>query len=239
MLKLLFVDDDLDFLEFNRTYFEHCGYEVFCASNSKDAMAIFSSTKISCVILDIMLHGEDGFDFCRRLREQADLPVIFLSCLAESEIRINSFLVGGDDYMSKPYNMHELELRIKSRIQKPSSNGDEDILSFGDLVIDIRERKVSYKDKIGTFTALQFDSLVFLAKHPGQVFSYEEIYSHVWKSPIMGSRHNLQVIMAVVRQKLTDLCDNNSYIETIQRKGYRFVDIHINNIIKTALSPLD
>lgn len=225
MPALLFVDDDCDLLDFNQSYFKKLGYEVLCASNARDALQILSSVTLSCVILDIDMPGMDGFEVCLRLREQSALPVIFLSGLTETQMRINSFLVGGDDYLGKPYDSKELELRIKARIQSSGEHTDADILLFGDLYIDTGMRIVSYLGVTGEFTTMQFDVLVFLAKHPGQVFSYEQIYDRVWKTPIMGSRHNLQVIIATVRQKLAVLCNGKSYIQTIPRKGYRFVNL--------------
>lgn len=225
MAALLFVDDDHALLDFNRSYFKKLGYEVLCAEDAREALQILSSVTLSCVILDIDMPGENGFDVCLRLREQSALPVIFLSGLTETQMRIQSFLAGGDDYLGKPYDMKELELRIKARIQGASAHTDADILHFGDLHIDARERTVSYLGIPGDFTTMQFDVLLFLAKHSGQVFSYEQIYDRVWKAPIMGSRHNLQVIMVMVRQKLAALCGGKSYIETIPRKGYRFVNL--------------
>lgn len=225
MAALLFVDDDRALLDFNESYFKKLGYEVLCAKNAGEALQILFSVTLSCAILDIDMPGMDGFEVCLRLREQSALPVIFLSGLTEAEIRIKSFLAGGDDYLGKPYDIKELELRIKARIRGTSAHSDADILSFGDLYLDTGERTVSYLGVPGDFTTMQFDVLIFLAKHPGQVFSYEQIYDRVWKSPIMGSRHNLQVIMAMVRQKLAALCGGKNYIETIPRKGYRFVNL--------------
>lgn len=225
MPTLLFVDDDRALLCFNSTYFKKLGYDVLCAPNAQEALRILSTAALSCVILDIDMPGEDGFEVCLRLREQSALPVIFLSALTEAEMRIKSFLVGADDFLGKPYHIKELELRINARIQSATSHTDADALCFGHLLIDTKERTVSYRGVQSSFTTLQFDVLVFLAKHPRQAFSYEQIYDRVWKTPIMGSKHNLQVIIATVRQKLTTLCNGKSYIETIPRKGYRFIEL--------------
>lgn len=225
MAVLLFVDDDPDLLNFNRAYFNKRGYEVLCASNAHDALRIITTATIHCIILDIDLPDEDGFELCIKLREQSTLPVIFLSGLTEEEIRIKSFLAGGDDYLAKPYSMQELELRINSRIRACAIHTNAHPLCFGNLTIDPARRTVIYENKSGDFTTMQFDVLAFLARHPGQVFTYEQIYDHVWKTPILGSKHNLQVIIATVRQKLALLCDGQNYIETISRKGYRFVEL--------------
>lgn len=223
MGALLFVDDDHALLDFNSTYFKKLGYDVFCAKDAREARRILSCVTLSCVILDIDMPGADGFEVCRRLREQSALPVIFLSGLTDAQMRIKSFLAGGDDYLGKPYDIKELELRIKARIQGAAAHTGAEVLHFGELHLDTGARTVIYQGMTGDFTTMQFDVLVFLAKHPGQVFSYEQIYDHVWRSPVMGSRHNLQVIVAMVRQKLAALCDGKNYIETMPRKGYRFV----------------
>lgn len=116
----------------------------------------------------------------------------------------------------------ELELRIEARIRKNEQVFFSDCLRFGDLCIDQNRRIVTYNDKTGDFSALQFDILAFLARNPGKVFSYEQLYDQIWKEPIVKSRHNLQVAIATVRQKLTQLCDGKQYIRTISRKVYYF-----------------
>lgn len=225
MAVLLFVDDDKDILESNMVYFKKLGHSVITATSASDALGIISSAKLDCVILDIDMPDINGFDACRRLRETTSVPVIFLSGLTADEMRIDSFLAGGDDYLAKPFNVKELELRISARMQAESLHISGEVHKFGELVIDTKHRTVSYDGRVGDFTALQFDVLEFLARHPKQVFSYEQIYDRVWKMPIIGSRHNLQVIMATVRQKLSALCDGKNYIETLPRKGYRFIEL--------------
>ena len=98
------------------------------------------------------------------------------------------------------------------------------MLRFGGLAIDLGLREVRFADRTVSFTALEFDLLAFLARHPGQVFSYEQLYDRVWKAPLNQSLHNMQVCMARVRQKLDRLCPETHYIETVYRKGYRFLD---------------
>ena len=169
MPALLFIDDDIDILESSKAYFTKLGYQVFCIRSARQALDMISSAALSCIILDIAMPDLDGFSFCKRLREVSRVPVIFLSGLTEDEARIKSFMVGGDDYMCKPFNIKELELRIQARIRDADSLFRGETLQFGDLKIDTGRRLVSYKDKNGDFTTLQFDVLAFLARHPGQV----------------------------------------------------------------------
>ena len=105
MEKLLFIDDDLDFLESNRIYFTRKGYKVYQCSSPKEAWELLQNTAFDCVILDIDMPEIDGFSLCRHFREQSRAPVIFLSGFSDTESRIQSFQSGGDDFLAKPYDI--------------------------------------------------------------------------------------------------------------------------------------
>lgn len=222
MKKLLFIDDDTDFLKSNRLYFERKNYEVFCLNKPNDAIPFLSSTAIDCIVLDIDMPDMTGFEVCQKIRDISGTPIIFLSGLADIKNRISSFQAGGDDFLAKPYDIIELELRIEARIRKNEQVFFSDIMRFGDLCIDENRRMITYKERPGEFSALQFDIIAFMARNPGKVFSYEQLYDRIWKEPILKSRHNLQVAVATVRQKLARLCDGRQYIRTLARKGYYF-----------------
>ena len=222
MKKLLFIDDDTDFLKSNRLYFERKNYEVFCLNKPNDAIPFLSSTAIDCIVLDIDMPDMTGFEVCQKIRDISGTPIIFLSGLADIKNRISSFQAGGDDFLAKPYDIIELELRIEARIRKNEQVFFSDIMRFGDLCIDENRRMITYKERPGEFSALQFDVIAFMARNPGKVFSYEQIYDRIWKEPILKSRHNLQVAVATVRQKMARLCDGRQYIRTLARKGYYF-----------------
>ena len=222
MKKLLFIDDDTDFLKSNRLYFERKNYEVFCLNKPNDAIPFLSSTAIDCIVLDIDMPDMTGFEVCQKIRDISGTPIIFLSGLADIKNRISSFQASGDDFLAKPYDIIELELRIEARIRKNEQVFFSDIMRFGDLCIDENRRMITYKERPGEFSALQFDIIAFMARNPGKVFSYEQIYDRIWKEPILKSRHNLQVAVATVRQKMARLCDGRQYIRTLARKGYYF-----------------
>lgn len=222
MKRLLFIDDDVDFLESNRLYFCRKNYEVFCVNKPKEAILLLSSISIDCIILDIDMPDITGFEVCQKIRNVSCIPIIFLSGFSDTKNRIASFQVGGDDFLAKPYDILELELRIEARIRKNEKVFFTDIMRFGNLTIDENLRVIKYHERIWEFTALQFDIIAFLARNPGKVFSYEQIYNQIWKEPIVKSRHNLQVAVANVRQKLAGLCDGKQYIRTVARKGYYF-----------------
>lgn len=222
MKRLLFIDDDVDFLESNRLYFCKRNYQVLSTNKPQDAIALLASTSVDCVILDIDMPDMTGLEVCQKIRTRSGTPIIFLSGLTDPKNRIASFRVGGDDFLAKPYDILELELRIEARIRRNEQVFFLEPLQFGDLCIDENRRRITYQDRVGEFTALQFDIVAFLARNPGKVFSYEQLYDQIWKEPIIKSRHNLQVAVATVRQKLAQLCEGKQYIRTVARKGYYF-----------------
>ncbi|WP_349768924.1 response regulator transcription factor [Hungatella hominis] len=222
-LRVLIVDDDRTVLEDNREYFEKMGYETVCVETAGAAEKIINSAALDCVILDIDLPDGNGFDLCARVREKTGLPIVFLSGYTEEQSRIKGLSIGGDDYVCKPYSLEELELRVRARIKSGQNTQPPKPLAYGALMIDPGNRSVCFGDSTADFSTYEFDVLYFLARHPGEVFSYEQIYYQVWKSPINKGTKSLQVIIGRIRQKLLELCPAHEYIQTIRRKGYLFV----------------
>lgn len=222
MYRILLVDDDPHIQAVNAAYLRGRGYDVYQADNGEDALAIAATAAVDAVVLDVDMPGLDGITVCARLREVSQVPVLFLSAYARTDDRIRGLLAGGDDYLAKPYSLVELELRLRLRIQRHNRVETGRVLRFGELEIDLGLREVRFGGSTAALTTLEFDLLAFLAQNPGQVFSYEQLYDRVWKSPINQGLHNIQVCMARVRQKLDRLCPGRHYIETVRRKGYRF-----------------
>lgn len=222
MYRVLLVDDDPHILDTNERFLRKKGYEVFRSEDAESALHLASTAALDAIILDVDLPGLDGVSACRRLREVSRVPVLFLSAYNREDDRIRGLLAGGDDYLGKPYSLTELELRLRLRIEQRLHVERAEVLRFDALEIDMGLREVRYHGRTADFSALEFDLLAFLARHPGQVFSYEQLYDRVWKSPLNKSIHNLQMCIARVRQKLELLCPDQHYIETVRRKGYRF-----------------
>ena len=224
--RVLLVDDDPHIQTTNQAFLKRKGYQVFRADNGKDALAVATTAALDAVVLDVDMPGLDGITVCRYLREVSQVPIIFLSAYDKADHRVQGLMVGGDDYMGKPYSLVELELRLRLRIQGKERPQLNHVLTFGRLEIDLDLREVRYEGRVAMLTVLEFDLLAFLAQNPNQVFSYEQLYNEVWKTPINQGLHNIQVCMARVRQKLDQLCPGMDYIQTVRGKGYRFRDIH-------------
>lgn len=222
MYRVLLVDDDPHIQAANEAYLKKQGYEVYRADNGERALEVAATAALDAVVLDVNMPGVDGITVCRRLQEVSRVPVVFLSAYASTDDRIRGLVAGGDDYLGKPYSLVELELRLRLRIQRHHRVETSEVLRFGSLEIDLGLREVRYQGETASFTTLEFDLLAFLAQHPNQVFSYEQLYDRVWKAPINQGLHNMQVCTARVRQKLEQLAPGMHYIQTIRRKGYRF-----------------
>jgi response regulator RpfG family c-di-GMP phosphodiesterase len=141
----------------------------------------------------------------------------------DEESRIRGLVIGGDDYVCKPFSQRELELRVRARIHQRYGDRPAEILQFDGLIINTGDRTVSFNRRYGEFSRIEFDILAFLARHPNRIYSYEQLYDNIWNEPLNESRHNVQARIASVRQKLFDLCPGKEYIQTVRRKGYQFV----------------
>lgn len=223
MSRILMVDDDPKVLTDNRLYFERLGYHVICSRTAAEAEKVINSAALDCMILDVDLPDESGFVLCARIREKTGLPIIFLSGNTEASSRIKGLSIGGDDYVCKPYSLVELELRVRARIKAGRIIEPPKSLQFGKLLISPGTRCISSEDVTASLSAYEFDLLYFLARNPGEMFTYEQIFDHVWKSPVNRGLKSLQMIVVRVRQKLLELCPDHEYIQTIRRKGYLFV----------------
>lgn len=223
MYSILVVDDDLDVIDVLSRYFIQAGFDVHAAHNAGDAMHIIENYSIECIVLDIQMPGTDGLELCTSIRQKMDVPIIFLTNYSDEEMRISGFLSGGSDYVTKPFSLRELELRIYARIKqsgkfKPLS----DVLRFGDLVLNTASHMAYYDDNLLDLTSIEFDILIFLASHPNAVFHYSQIYTEVWQQPSIDDAHTLHVHVARLRKKLNALSPDHMYIETVKSKGYRF-----------------
>lgn len=134
MVRLLLVDDDPDILRINRAYLERREYGVDTAESAEAALRLLDGGGYDCLVLDVKMKGEDGFALCREIRRRSPIPVIFLTSLSEEECLEQGFLAGGDDYMTKPYSLRELELRIAARV-RAAGRATEDGEAFGDLYV--------------------------------------------------------------------------------------------------------
>lgn len=228
MSNVLVIDDDKDVLMVIKRYLEKQGCFVFCATTGEKGIQILLKETIDCIVLDVLLENENGFDICRQIKKITAIPIIFLTNLGnEDDLKIG-FLSGGDDYITKPFSMMELYLRIQARIRQYHHSGvQQETLSFAPLLINLNARVVTVSGIKITLTASEFDILVLLANSPQTIFAISEIYQAVWKMPDMDNAHTVQVHIANLRKKMDAAYPAHHFVQTVWGKGYQFSPISI------------
>ena len=221
---ILVVDDDRDIRELIVDYLEKSGYRASGAANGKAMWAVLKNHQIDLIVLDIMMPGFDGFLLCRRFKTQMTAPVIFLTSLTEKEYLYQGFSLGGDDFLTKPWDLKELEIRIRTRISQCSNRSLKgERLEFPPLTIDAGTRQASIGNVCVPLTAYEFDILLLLARSPGHVFSPDSIYREIWKLPDLDNTQTVKVHVARMRHKMEAACPGHSFIGTVWKQGYRFL----------------
>jgi len=223
--KILIIEDDKDIRKILKDYLTNEEFIVSCCDNGGDAIEVFKSFNPDIIILDIMLPEVDGIEICRIIRTSSMVPIIMLSAKSGDIDKILSLGVGADDYITKPFSPMEIIARIKAHIRryKTFSNPANNICDkkkFGDLTIDSKSYKLSYKDKEIHLTSREFEIIDFLSGYPNQVFSKEQLYDNVWGMSDFGELNTVAVYVKRIREKLAK--HNINYIRTVWGVGYKW-----------------
>lgn len=219
--RILLVDDDPAECAFWADILQSHGCMVLLAENGRDALKLAVNEPCDCVLLDVMIPGEDGFSICERLRKLVRAPIIFLSNLTESGKQVEGFAAGGIDYITKDTSADLFWAKVETRIKLAMS--DRTQLRYGPLLLDLTERKVLVNEKELPLTPIEFDILWCLSEHAGHVLSLEEIFNMIWGSQHWLDEQMVQIHMSRLRRKLEKAWEEHYFIETVWGKGYRFV----------------
>jgi two-component system, OmpR family, response regulator ResD len=223
--SILVVDDEPTIAEVVARYLERAGYETRMAADGPSALAAAAGSRPDLVVLDIMLPGLDGLEVMRRLHEDGGdrVLVILLTAKGEESDRIVGLRRGADDYVVKPFSPLELVARVDAVLRRADSNADtHEALRFGDLEIDPRPRSVVVGGREVELTVREFDLLLFLARHPGQVFSRDQLMDRVWAVPCYTDTTTVTVHVRRLRAKLENDPANPEWVQTVWGVGYRF-----------------
>ena len=179
------------------------------------------------VILDLMLPGVDGFEICRKVREEKNTPIIMVSAKKDDIDKIRGLGLGADDYMTKPFSPSELVARVKAHLARyerliGSAAEVNKVIEIRGLKIDTTARRVWVNGEERTFTTKEFDLLTFLASHPNHVYTKDELFSEIWDMESIGDIATVTVHIKKIREKIELDTSNPQYIETIWGVGYRF-----------------
>ncbi len=229
-LILVIDDDDLVSRTLQRAL-KHYEYQVMTASSGIEGLQLARRHRPDLFILDIMMPGVDGYQVCRQIRGDPllqDAPVLFLTAKAKDEDKIEGFRAGGDDYLVKPFNMQELELRVKAILRRagpekiePETTVNEVVV--GDVVLDCRTFRVTTPYQTVLLTNVQFDLLYHLMSHADQVFNSQQLLQDVWDYPRdTGSPELVRAHIKNLREKIEPSPSDPIYIKTIQGHGYSF-----------------
>ena len=219
---VLVVDDEDDIVALMRDFLEAEGYAVVTAHDGPAALDALASGPVDCVLLDVMMPGQSGFEVLRRIRETGDVPVLFLSARQEDSAKIRGLGLGADDYIVKSATPGEVVARVKAVLRR-ARRGEAPpgaVLDYGRLVIDVRAREVRVNGEPVPLTAREFDLLQLLAEHPRQVFTREQLFERLWGP--YGDRHTLTVHVGRLREKIEEDPARPRHIVTVWGVGYRF-----------------
>ena len=223
--KIVVIEDEVDILEVINYNLSKEGFDVCSALDGEEGLALIKKEVPDLVLLDLMLPGLDGIEICRKLKTDystRSIPIIMVTAKGEESDIVLGLGMGADDYMVKPFRPRELMARIRSVLRRGDFIEEgEGLVSIDELVIDINRHDVKLEGKKIVLTAMEFKLLHFLASHPGQVFTRENLLNHVSSDDTFIIDRNIDVHIRSIRKKLNK---HRELIETIHRVGYRFRD---------------
>ncbi|MBP1991227.1 response regulator transcription factor [Paenibacillus eucommiae] len=221
MKKILIIDDEDDLRKLLRDYFEVNGYFVLTAKDGNDALRQVEKQP-DIILLDINMPEINGLDVCRKIRSFVSCPILFLTARVEDADKINGFQAGGDDYIQKPFSIHELGARVDAHLRREIRNQKKSSVKFSDdLVIDYSERALYCNDIQIYLAKKEFDIIELLSTHPGMVFDKERIYERVWGTDEEGDSSVIAEHIRRIRSKMKEHgCENK--VETVWGVGYKW-----------------
>lgn len=221
--RILLVDDDTTEYGFWAKILRDHGCVVQPAQNGREALQMLREESYDCVLLDVLIPGEDGFSICERIHEQADVPIIFLSCLTEADSQIKGFTAGGIDYITKDTPAALFWTKMEARMKLAGSERTQ--LCFGPLLIDLARRRVLLNEEELSLTPVEFDMLWYLSEQTGHIYTPEEIFDRIWGGRLWDDGQMVQTHMSRLRRKLEKAWDGHHFIESVWGQGYRFVPV--------------
>ncbi len=220
--RILVVDDEASILELIRVNLEDAGFEVVEAADGSEALDAFRGRRFDLVVLDLMLPGLDGFEVCRRLRKESDVPIIILTAKAEEFDRVLGLELGADDYVVKPFSPRELVARVKAILRRvPNQQVSESDVTYGKLVLNLERRTADIDGERLQLTPKEFDLLHLFVRHPGRTFVRDYLLENLWEYDYAGGTRTVDVHIRRLRNKLSGRPAYADAIETVHGIGYR------------------
>ncbi|MBE9257696.1 MULTISPECIES: response regulator transcription factor [Aphanizomenonaceae] len=224
LAKILVVDDDPAVRNLIQRFLLKQNYQVESAEDGKTGMSMFEQFNPDLVILDVNLPDVIGFNLCQEMQSRSGVFVLLLTSRTDEGDKIRGFAKGADDYLTKPFGLGELEVRVAAilRRQRVVTNAEQQRLIFDKLTIDSMRREVMINSEPIPLTALEFDLLYFLASHPARVWRRSELIQEVWDYEYVGDQRVVDVHIGQIRKKIEIDPTQSTLIHTIRGVGYKF-----------------
>ena len=232
MRRVLIVEDDSKIAFLERDYLEAHGYETVVEENGLTGLRKALSEDFSLVLLDIMLPDMEGYEVCREIRKEKNVPIIFVTAKNDEIDKIRGLGLGADDFITKPFSPTELVARVSAHINRyerlvasvedKEKDDKHDVIEVGSLFIDIQARRVYLGGKEVNLANKEFDLLLFLAQHPNVVYSKDTLFDKIWGEEAIGETSTVTVHINRIREKIEKDMSEPEFIETVWGAGYRF-----------------
>lgn len=224
MIDVLLIDDDRRHSELLKAYCKRFGIAVDCAYDAEQGLSRLAVTSPDLLLLDVMLPGMDGFEFCREVRKSSNIPIIMLTARGDVIDRVSGLELGADDYVGKPFEPRELVARIQSILRRVDVVGQQGpLLRFEGLTIETSERTVKTGDERIELTSMEYELLEMLARNAGKNLSRDEILSGLRGIDAAILTRSVDIMVSRLRQKLGDSAKPAKFIQTVWGRGYCFV----------------
>ena len=229
--RILIVEDDADISMVEEAYLEASGFQTVIITDGAEVSRLLKEELFDLILLDLMLPGKNGYEVCREIRDQVDIPILMVTARTESVDKIRGLGLGADDYIAKPFDPAELVARVNAnlrqydRVSQKSPEEKEkqpEEIRTHDLRILVNSWKVYKGDKEIKFPNREFELLKFLAMNPNIVFSKEQLFEKIWGYDFMGDNATVMVHINRIREKIEDDSRNPKILETVWGAGYRF-----------------
>ncbi len=221
--KALLIDDDRKLARLLEEYLGRFEIKLVAAANGEEGLRLLHSDPPDCVLLDVMLPGRDGFEVCREIRKESDVPVLMLTARGEVADRVVGLETGADDYLPKPFEPRELVARIQAVLRRRQGSSRAEILRFGPLEVDFSRRTVFLKGTDLRLTTLEFDALAAFVRHPGTVMNRDRLMDLLKGGEWEPLNRSLDVLISRLRQKLGDDPQQPRWLKTVRGAGYLFL----------------
>lgn len=222
MSRILVVDDEPTLVATVKFNLEKEGYDVIAASDGDQALASFRASAPDLVILDLMLGNMHGFEVCRAIRKDSNVPIVILTARTEEVDKIVGLELGADDYVTKPFSMKELLARVRARLRRRDEAPGEQVLTAGPLRVDLLRREATRHGESLSLKPKEFDLLVCLMRNKGRLLTRGQLLESVWHYDGFDQTRTVDVHIGRLREKIEERPSSPAWIITVRGGGYRF-----------------